>query len=160
MKLTKILEEVMSEIGDASKEPYPFKRITDEDGEREYVFMTDSGLKYEVNILTLKEYGVSSVGFGVINNKTGKLSYEKQTGEQDIYRIMSTITAIVKEDLRTNPYEVDTIEFLPSKRKADKTDKDPIANVRTQLYLRYIRAEFPNAEVTQTEHGDIRVKLQ
>jgi len=159
MKLIEMLEQVMSEIGDASKEPYPFKRITDEDDEREYIFSTDSGFKYEVNIVTNKEDAISRVGFGVINDETGELSYEKQTGEQDVYKIMSTITAIVKEDLKTNPYQIDTIEFTPSKRKDNTTDKDPTSNVRTKLYSRYIKGQFPNAEVTQTIHGDIRVIL-
>jgi hypothetical protein len=70
---------------------------------------------------------------------------------------MSTIVEIVKKDLESN--DADIIEFSPSKRKGDR-DQDPMSNVRTQLYSRYIKGQFPNAEVTQTTLGDIRVILQ
>jgi hypothetical protein len=67
---------------------------------------------------------------------------------------MATIVAIVKKDLKSN--HTDILEFSPSKRAGDK---DPMSNVRTKLYSRYIKGQFPNAEVTKTLHGDIRVNL-
>ena len=157
MKLTKILETIMSEIGDASKEPYPFKRVTDDYDEREYIFSTDSGFQYEVKVETYKEDGISRVGFSVIDKETGDTSYEYQTGENDVYKIMSTITAIVKKDLEDNP--ADIIEFTPSKRQDGNKDEDPMANVRTQLYSRYIKSQWPNAKVGLDPYGDVRVVL-
>ena len=161
MKLTKILEEVMSEIGDASKEPYgPIHVFTDDEAERQYGFSTDSGTIYEVKVETFyRGEGkpiIARVSFGIIE-QDGDISYDAQTGENDIYRIMSTIVEIVKKDLKSN--DADIIEFSPSKRKGDR-DQDPMSNVRTQLYSRYIKGQFPNAEVTQTTLGDIRVILQ
>jgi hypothetical protein len=161
MKLTKILKEVMSEIGDASKEPYgPIDTITDDEAERQYGFSTDSGTIYEVKVETFyRGEGkpiIARVSFGIIG-QDGDISYDAQTGENDIYRIMSTIVEIVKKDLESN--DADIIEFSPSKRKGDR-DQDPLSNVRTQLYSRYIKGQFPNAEVTQTTLGDIRVILQ
>ena len=161
MKLIKILKEVMAEIGDASKEPYgPIDTITDDEAERQYGFSTDSGTIYEVKVETFyRGEGkpvIARVSFGIIG-PDGDLSYDAQTGESDIYRIMSTIVEIVKKDLKSN--DADIIEFSPSKRKGDK-DQDPMSNVRTQLYSRYIKGQFPNAEVTQTTLGDIRVILQ
>lgn len=161
MKLTKILKEVMSEIGDASKEPYgPIDTITDDEAERQYGFSTDSGTIYEVKVETFyRGEGkpiIARVSFGIIG-QDGDISYDAQIGENDIYRIMSTIVEIVKKDLESN--DADIIEFSPSKRKGDR-DQDPLSNVRTQLYSRYIKGQFPNAEVTQTMLGDIRVILQ
>ena len=161
MKLTKILKEVMSEIGDASKEPYgPIDTITDDEAERQYGFSTDSGTIYEVKVETFyRGEGkpiIARVSFGIIG-QDGDISYDAQTGENDIYRIMSTIVEIVKKDLESN--DADIIEFSPSKREGDR-DQDPMSNVRTQLYSRYIKGQFPNAEVTQTTLGDIRVILQ
>jgi hypothetical protein len=161
MKLTKILKEVMSEIGDASKEPYgPIDTITDDEAERQYGFTTDSGTIYEVKVETFyRGEGkpvIARVLFGIVG-EDGGISYDAQTGENDVYRIMATIVAVVKKDLESNP--ADIIEFSPSKRIGDK-DKDPMSNVRTQLYTRYIKGQFPNAEVTRTLYGDIRVDLK
>ena len=160
MKLTKILKEIMSEIGDASKEPYgPIDTITDDEAERQYGFTTDSGTIYEVKVETFyRGEGkpvIARVLFGIVG-EDGGISYDAQTGENDVYRIMATIVAVVKKDLESN--HADIIEFSPSKRQGDK-DQDPISNVRTQLYSRYIKGQFPNAEVTKTLHGDIRVNL-
>ena len=160
MKLTKILKEVISEIGDASKEPYPFKRVTDDYDERQYIFSTDSGFQYEVKIETIEgspmEPVIARVGFGVID-ETDDISYVKQTGENDVYKIMATVTAIVKQDLKSN--DADVIEFSPSKRRNKDVDEDPMSNVRTQLYSRYIKGQFPNAEVQFDDYGDVRVRL-
>jgi hypothetical protein len=160
MKLTKILNEVITEIGDASKEPYgPIDTITDDEAERQYGFETESGTIYEVKIETIDDGPwnpvIARVNFGIVGEE-GDVDYYAQTGESDIYRVMSTIVQIVKKDLKSN--HADIIEFSPSKREGDK-DKDPMSNVRTQLYSRYIKAQFPNAEVTRTLHGDIQVIL-
>ena len=155
------LIDILKEIGDASKEPYgPIDVITDDEAERQYGFSTDSGTIYEVKVETFYQGPtrpvIARVLFGIIG-QDGDISYDAQTGENDIYRIMSTIVEIVKKDLKDN--HADIIEFTPSKRKDTSTDKDPMSNVRTQLYSRYIKGQFPNAEVTQTIHGDIRVIL-
>jgi hypothetical protein len=71
---------------------------------------------------------------------------------------MSTIVSIVKKDLKSN--HADIIEFSPTKREDKDIDKDPLDNVRTQLYLRYIKGQFPNSEVKQTPYGDIQVDLR
>jgi hypothetical protein len=160
MKLIDILESALKEIGDASKEPYPFKRITDEYDERKYTFASDAGFIYEVKIETIggspMEPIIARVGFGVID-ETDYISYVKQTGENDVYRIMATITAIVKKDIKSN--HADIIEFSPSKREGSNTDEDPMSNVRTQLYSRYIKTQWPNSEVQTDGYGDIRVTL-
>ena len=53
MKLTKILNQVITEIGDSTKEPYgPIDLITDDEAERQYGFSTDSGIIYEVKVET------------------------------------------------------------------------------------------------------------
>jgi len=160
MKLTKILKEVMSEIGDASKEPYPFKlnkKIGIQDT-RVYNFSTTSGFNYIVMVNNkLGDPILANVSFAIVDdNKLGIWNYEKETGEQDVYKILSTITAIVKEDLKNNP--ADILTFSPSKRK-DK-DTDPLDNVRTNLYTRYIKAEFPKSKVEGDEYGDIVVYLK
>jgi hypothetical protein len=163
MKLAKILEEVLSEIGDATKEPYgPIDTITNDKAERQYGFSTPAGSIYEVTIETIDdgpEMGrpvKAVVKFGIIE-QDGDISYDAQTGENDIYRVMSTIVSIVKKDLESNPAE--EIVFSPSKREGNK-DKDPMSNVRTKLYSKYIKAQWPDAEIGRTLHGDIKVRLK
>ena len=163
MKLKRILKEVLSEIGDASKEPYgPIDTITDDEAERQYGFETESGTLYQVTIETIDdgpEMGrpvKAVVKFGTIE-QDGDISYDAQTGENDIYRVMSTILSIVKKDLKSNPAE--EIVFSPSKREGNK-DKNPMSNVRTKLYSKYIKAQWPEAEIGRTLHGDIKVRLK
>jgi hypothetical protein len=150
----------MSEIGDASKEPYPFRLNTETEDTRVYNFSTISGFNYMVMIHNLfgdpMDPVLANVGFAIIDDNDGGFDYEKETGEQDVYKILSTITAIVKEDLKNNP--ADILTFSPSKRK-DK-DQDPMSNVRTNLYTRYIKSKFPNSEVQADDYGDIRVYLK
>ena len=160
IEIIRTKKESIKEIGDASKKPYgPIDVITDDEAERQYGFSTDSGTIYEVKVETFYQGPtrpvIARVLFGIIG-QDGDISYDAQTGENDIYRIMSTIVEIVKKDLKSN--HADIIEFSPSKREGDK-DKDPMSNVRTKLYSKYIKGQFPNAEVTQTIHGDIRVIL-
>lgn len=150
----------LTEIGDASKQPYgPIDTLTDDEGERQYGFSTDSGTIYEVKVETYAKPGKpikAIVSFGIID-EDGEISYDAQTGENDIYRIMSTILTIVKKDLKSNP--ADAIVFVPSKREGGNKDKDSMSNVRTKLYSRYIKAHWPNAEITRTIPGDIVVNL-
>lgn len=160
LELSKLKQYLLQEIGDASKEPYYSEIIVDSEEERIYEFTTTSGLLYQVTIETLFESPmkptVAIVKFGIIQrNDPDKVDYNAQTGDSDIYKVMATVVDIVRKDLKENP--ADIIEFKPTKRP--NKDINAVDNVRTQLYLRYIRAEFPNAEVTQTEHGDIRVTL-
>jgi hypothetical protein len=152
----------ISEIGDASKEPYrPIDTITNTEQDREYRFSTDSGIIYQVDVITFyrgpNKPIVARVAFG-ISDEYGDIDYDTQTNKNDIYRIMSTIVSIVKKDLESNP--ADIIEFHPNKREDKDIDNDPLDNVRTKLYLRYIKDQFKDAEVTQTLDGDIQVDLR
>jgi hypothetical protein len=152
----------ISEIGDASKEPYsPIDTISDSEEERQYGFSTDSGTIYQVDVITFyrgpNKPIVARVNFGTITDD-GDIDYDTQTNKNEIYRIMATIVSIVKKDLKSNP--ADVIEFSPTKREGKDIDKDPLDNVRTKLYLRYIKSQFPNSEVTRTLNGDIQVDLR
>lgn len=152
----------ISEIGDASKEPYsPIDTISDTEDERQYGFSTESGTIYQVDVVTFyrgpMDPVIARVNFGTITDD-GDIDYDTQTEENNIYRIMSTIVSIVKKDLKSN--HADVIEFSPTKREGRDIDKDPLDNVRTKLYLRYIKSQFPNSEVKQTLYGDIQVDLR
>jgi hypothetical protein len=159
LQLAKMKQHLLKEIGDASKAPYsPIDTITDTEQDREYRFTTDSGAQYQVDVITFyrgpNKPITARVAFGVAD-KYGDVDYDTQTNSNDIYRIMATIVSIIKGDLQSNP--ADVIEFHPNKREGK--DIDPLDNVRTQLYLRYIKSQFPDAQVTETPDGDIQVSL-
>jgi hypothetical protein len=171
LELAKHKANLLTEIGDASKEPYgPIDTITDDEAERQYGFETESGTLYEVKVETIDDGPwnpvIARVQFGIVGEE-GDIDYYSQTEENDIYRVMATIVAAVKKDLKSNP--ADIIEFSPSKREVKpnskraragiKIDTAPLDNVRTKLYSRFIKAQFSKAEVTATLHGDIRVNL-
>jgi hypothetical protein len=180
IQLAKIKQYLLKEIGDASKAPYgPIDTISDTEDEREYGFSTstdESGIRYQVDVVTFyrgpMDPVIARVNFGTITDD-GDINYDTQTEENDIYRIMATIVSIVKKDIRSN--HADIIEFSPTKRTVKQNSKraragiqvdtDPMDNVRTKLYLRYIKGqfkdgEFKDAQVKQTPHGDIQVDLR
>jgi hypothetical protein len=169
MKLTKILQEVLSEIGDASKEPYPFTK-TGETGEtRRYQFKTHVGMDpedglegptYEVTVWNMdqgpNEPPTADVSFGVLD-KDNEVEYDESTNRGDLYKVMSTIAAIVKQDIDISG--ANRIHFSPSKRPGKFKDKDPKSNVRTQLYAKYIKSYWPKATVSTTSRKTILVSL-
>ena len=166
LQLAKLKQHLLQEIGDASKEPYSYQLIADDEEERIYEFTTTLGMIYEITIETIFEQTVIAiVKFGTVEpNDPYNVNYSAQTGDSDVYRVMSTIVAIVKEDLKNN--DADIIQFEPSKRSGK--DSDVTNNVRANLYKRYIKSELTkqlklsdeDAEKAFTVHGNsIRVTL-
>jgi hypothetical protein len=113
----------------------------------------DDGLEgptYEISVWTIPQGEKDNplppkadVSFGIVNDWDGDINYDKLTNQGDMYKVMSTVAAIVKQDIaRTGARK---IQFVPSKRKGSK---DRNMNVRTQLYMRYIQSQFPNSKIT------------
>jgi hypothetical protein len=68
---------------------------------------------------------------------------------------MSTISAIIKKDIQDNP-EVDTLIFAPSKKTGETNNIS-----RLNLYLKYIKNEYPNAIITKgIRPQDVKVILK
>ena len=153
-------EKKVNEIGGESEKmkPYPFKNVQDDEEFRTYIFKTDSGLDYQVELDEIEdeEYGmVLNINFGVVDEEelTGPIQ-NLVTNKGELYRVMNTIAAVIREDLAINQY-IKYITFNPAKR-----DKDVDSNARGKLYMKYIQGRIPNAKEVQSKRFPILIKIK
>jgi|688.fasta_scaffold206103_3 hypothetical protein len=115
------------------------------------------------------ESTVLIVTFGVIDESDDTNSVGSNqnivTNKGELYRVMNTVTAIVKEDLAINQY-IKYIAFNPAKRtttnpKSTKVrDTDLSSNSRANLYTKYILGRLPNAEIIPNNMFDVLAKVK
>ena len=168
MKLTKILEHVMSEIGESTK-GYDYQLdwgseddILRSDGHNEYSFKDDKGVEYAVDIFNKEGY--LSVEFSIPwDNPSDSTHGASNFGDQ--YKVMGTIVSIIK-DIVDNDTEglIKGVEYDPtfkdseagdtwlSVSKGTKKSQEPV-NKRDRLYRAYIQKSFPNKKVKFTDRG-------
>lgn len=151
----------VNEVGGESEKmaPYRFKNVEDEEEFRTYLFKTDSGLDYQVDLEEIEddEYGmVLNINFGVVDEEelTGPIQ-NLVTNKGELYRVMNTIAAVIREDLAINSY-IKYITFNPAKRQ----DKDTDSNARGKLYMKYIQGRLPNAKEVQSDRFPILIKIK
>ncbi len=162
----------VNEIGlDSEKmRPYPFKTIEDGEERRVYSFKTDSGLNYiaELEEEENEKYGmVLYIDFGVVDESdiTAGSNQNVVTNKGEQYRVMNTLSAIVKEDLAINSY-IKYITFNPSKRKlpnpisGKERDSDISSNARAKLYIKYIKGRLPNAKEIEDPNYGVLIKIK
>lgn len=154
-------DKSLDEIGGDTEKmaPYRFKTAQDEEDFRSYVFKTDSGLDYQVDLEELvdDEYGmILDINFGVVDEEelTGPIQ-NLVTNKGELYRVMNTIAAIIREDLAINSY-IKYITFNPAKRQ----DKDVDSNARGKLYMKYIQGRLPNAQEIKDDRYPILIKIK
>lgn len=157
MKLTKILEEVISEVGDASNiDTYKYSRIpTREEFDEELhkvVFTTDSGINYAIWIYkidrTEENIWRMDVEFGV-ESKDKDFDTKSVVNKGEMYKVMATVVKVVKEELeisKKGDKNIVTIRIEPSKNF--KNDSR-----RANLYLAYIKKNMPKGS-TVTAYDD------
>ena len=150
----------VNEVGGESEKmaPYRFKNVEDEEEFRTYLFKTDSGLDYQVDLEEIEddEYGmVLNINFGVVDEEelTGPIQ-NLVTNKGELYRVMNTIAAVIREDLAINQY-IKYITYNPAKR-----DKDTESNARGKLYMKYIQGRIPNAKEVQSDRFPILIKIK
>lgn len=163
----------VNEIGlDSEKmKPYPFRTGLDSEESRTYTFKTDSGLNYKVELMEAEddEYGmVLYINFGTYNegeegDDFGEPNQNVVTNKGEQYRIMNTLSAIVKEDLAINQY-IKYITFNPAKRKLPNPisgkERDSDSNSRAKLYMKYIIGRLPNAKEIEDPNYPILIKIK
>ena len=149
MKLTKILEEVISEIGDSSAGTYPTKEKATSRGTN-YRFNTDykdpitgklDSTPYEIEIVRWGPDGIN-VTFGVLPSKrakAGAADVKVETNRGEVYKVMATVAESVRKELAKNP-KIKEIYFEPSK----KDDQDLR---RFKLYMAYFQKQFKPKKV-------------
>jgi hypothetical protein len=112
------------------------------------------------------ESTVLIVTFGVIDEKnTGESNQNIVTNKGELYGVMNTVAAIIKEDLAINQY-IKYIAFNPAKRseinpKSNKVrDTNLSSNSRANLYIKYILGRLPNTEIIPNNMFDVLAKVK
>ena len=172
------LKNILLEIGEGSAKPYKWKAdhktkmafgmdVTD----YEYVWETDSGLKYVLSIETVpvegQGYWIANFGPFEMGDALYDLSgrqirpsqkqpdYETETNRGELFNIMATIVDAFKDFIKKEKKSYDTddawglevIEYEGAKAEGAKS------NQRNKLYAAYIKKHLPNATIRNI-HGD------
>lgn len=148
MKLSKILETILGEVGEATSEPYDWKQSEDEDGYKEYVFETNSGLAYKLSIDVLEgdeERDSAVVSFGVMDDEYF-VDYNINTNRGELYRVMATVVDILKDFTNKNK-DIRYLEFTADKGGMQKSQ-------RSNLYTAYIKKHLPGAIIQKGRDED------
>jgi hypothetical protein len=155
------LIDILKEIGDASSQPYSFDFYADDGNMRIYGFDTENypytvELQYDdLDFYDEDTTNVLGVRFYVSDEDEPDLERDDiVTNKGELFRVMATVTSIVKKDLSNHP-EIDTITFTPAKKEGETTNIS-----RLNLYTRYIKNAFPNATITPGTKQSIEVKFK
>jgi len=155
------LTHLLKEVGDASSQPYSFNFYGDFDDMRIYGFDTENyPYTVELRYADLDNYNedtsnILGVRFYIPDEEDPDIERDDIVANKgELFRIMATVTAIIKKDLKDHP-EVDTITFTPSKKEGETTNIS-----RLNLYTRYIKNVYPNATITSGDRGSVEVKIK
>ena len=146
----------LKEIGDSSSQPYSFDYYGESGFERIYGFNTEK-YPYTVEITPDDENpNEINIRFYIPDENDPDIEDDNiVTNEGNLFKVMSTISAIIKKDIQDNP-EVDTLIFAPSKKTGETNNIS-----RLNLYLKYIKNEYPNAIITKgIRPQDVKVILK
>lgn len=153
-------DEFLNEIGDSSSKAYKFDFYGDYDDMRIYGFDTESyPYTVELRYADLDNYdedatNILGVRFYVADEDDPDMELDDVvTNKGELFRVMATVTAIIKKDLQDHP-EIDTITFSPAKKEGETTNVS-----RLNLYSKYIKNEFPKSIITKGQRNSIEVKL-
>jgi hypothetical protein len=160
----------VNEIGLDKEKMEPYGFTTEEDGEdrRVYSFETDSGLDYMVELEEEMDDDLGIVlyiNFGVFDkdNIAAGSNQNVVTNKGEQYRVMNTLSAIVKEDLAINSY-IKYITFNPAKRKLPNPisgkERDLDSNSRAKLYMKYIIGRLSNAKEIEHPNYPILINIK
>ena len=99
-----------------------------------YLFVTDSGLEYEVRFARKKDNLLSAcVAFGVCNDEFEGEEYVA-TNKGEVYRVMTTVMEIVRMFVREHE-NINSFEFYG---EPTSKESDVHARKRLMLYSRYL----------------------
>ena len=139
----------LKEVGDASSKPYSIKLRYNSEDLRSYQFTTENWT-YIVALKTKSNTpNILHITFHVVDEDSDDdENYDIVTNSGELFKVMSTITSIVKKDLEQHP-EINTLEFFPAVKQEETNN---IA--RLNLYLKYIKNYFSNATTIKDNHSN------
>jgi len=155
-----VKEEKITEVGEANLSPYKWEEV-DKNGWVTFIeFTTESETKYRVNLTTVE---IVDPEGGNINLEAIDIEFSaKPKGAEgssskivvnkgEIYRVMSTLTAIIKHYVKE--IEAKAIIYSPSK----KSDEEDFGTQRDNLYRAFISKAIPGAKFTNSKNNIIAI---
>ena len=174
------LKNILLEIGEGSAKPYKWKAdhktkmafgmdVTD----YEYVWETDSGLKYVLSIETVpvegQGYWIANFGPFEMGDAIYDLSgrqirpsqkqpdYETETNRGELFNIMATIVDAFKDFMKEaekSEWGLKVIEYEGAKAEGAKS------NQRNKLYAAYIKKHLPGATIKKQSGDRMEIHLK
>jgi hypothetical protein len=149
-------ERSIHEVGEGSAKTYDWELLQTNPGDYTYGFTTDSGIEYEVELVTL-EYDDDETGEPVngleIGFGAGEMGKEKSDvdviNRGEVFRVMATIVEIIQFAIKLVPdfKSTNSLIYNPARKKGE----DPTGNQRDKLYQAYIKKVIPN--ITFSKEG-------
>jgi len=154
-----LLKSLLLEVGEASAQSYKWEEV--DNGMIE--FETDSAVVYRVYIpvFTLRKLDARAIEVTFTattpDPKTGKRKLDTTanassrvvTNKGELYKVMATITKILK--YYVNRYKVKYIMYEPSKKRGME---DFTTNQRAGLYKAFIKKQIPDAEFIEYDSSN------
>ena len=138
----------LKEVGEATAKPYKWENTFNKEDYKAYVFKTDSGLNYQLNIKLLKgdeELETARIEFGIVDGDYFT-DYDETPSRGEVYKVMATVVDILKDFVKKNK-GVKYLHFTTNKVGPGETK-------RLGLYKQYIQKHLPNAEIeTKNRYG-------
>jgi gamma-glutamylcyclotransferase (GGCT)/AIG2-like uncharacterized protein YtfP len=156
MKLTSILDNIISEVGEGSAKPYQFRTVKDKpdntNHRRDVSFKTEDGDDYKVMLEAYWGDGYIADTFGshisidfVIDHGFDNRDAYVVVNKGRLFRVMATVVQIAREFMKDIDYKekgIDTLRIEPTK----STDDDD--HRRANLYMAYIKRQLPISDIS------------
>ena len=144
----------VNEVGEANVEPYKWEETDKGKYRIDTKFETDNKIEYIVSLHIDDYEGLKAieVEFTAKSENDKYPSTTTVTNKDEMYRVMATITSIIKKYIEE--YKIQVIIYSPSK-KSDK--EDDFNNQRDKLYKAFISKIFPNVEYKTSKQGRIAI---
>lgn len=130
----------INEVGEANIKPYKWKEV-DQDSYATYIyFITDSETQYNVEVLSDEYKGIPilNIEFAVKLKNASMASSKIVVNKGEMYKVMSTITDIIKTYLKKFK-KVKGITYYPSKKSTEDFGVQ-----RDNLYKAFISKAIPD----------------
>jgi len=144
-----IVSNRIQEVGEANLPPYEWEETRRGNWFINYEFKTDSGEKYlvkNVKVIDGDEFDWEInfyVDVSAEEDDVPVWSSSIVVNQGEIYRVMSTITDIIKNLIKEFP-DSRKLSFTPSLSKIGNID-----NQRGELYKAYVRKQIPQAKISE-----------
>jgi hypothetical protein len=177
------LRDILKEVGFSTKSGYgfPYTRVKGTADTAMYEFSTGEN-DYQVWVQRAENDGfqqgwILHIAFAVLEKSPAQFpghqpgksrNFEKEVNDpKNVYKVMNTVVNIAKEEaarVEKMGIPVIRIEFEPTKRqvkdKSGITREDPKDTRRANLYMAYLKKEFPNSQIKSTSNkGKIWVDI-